>query len=249
MTWLWISGIVGFLIVLLCITRIGAWVKFGSDDLTVDVRFGVFRIHILPAKKKEKTPKQKAAEEQKAAEAAKKREAQKAAKKAAREARKQAQKGEKFSVKTERLKAVLTDVQGAVDALWPPLKRALNRTRKGIRIHPLQLSLTVGGQTDPAAGAQLYGYLHAGVWTVMPALEQVLDIPEPYIHVGVDFDSPDTRAEGEAGITLRIGTLLAVGASVAFPALRWFLKWNKKKKQAQKQQDALPAASDTNKKG
>ena len=75
MTWLWILGIVGFLIVLLCITRIGAWVKFGGDDLTVDVRFGVFRIHILPAKKKEKTPKQKAAEEQKAAEAAKKRRA------------------------------------------------------------------------------------------------------------------------------------------------------------------------------
>ena len=40
----------------------------------------------------------------------------------------------------------------AVGALWPPLKRALNRTRKGIRIHPLQISLTIGGQVDPAAG-------------------------------------------------------------------------------------------------
>lgn len=248
MTWLWIFGIIGCLIFLLCITRVGALVRFDGDGLALDVKFGLFRFHILPAKKKKKTPEQTTEEEKKAAEAARKKEAQKAAKKAAKEAQKQARKGEKFSVKTERLKGILADVQSAVDALWPPLKRALGRTRKGTRIHPLQLSLTVGGQADPAAGAQLYGYLHAGVWTVMPALEQVLDIPDPYIHVGVDFDSPDTCAEGEAGITLRIGTLLAVGFSVAVPALRWFLKWNKKRKRAQKQPQQVPA-NDANTKG
>ena len=47
---------------------------------------------------------------------------------------------------------------------------------------------------------------------------------------GVDFESDDTSAEGEAGISIRIGTLLAVGFTVAVPALRWFLKWNKQKK-------------------
>ena len=110
------------------------------------------------------------------------------------------------------------------------MKRALDRTRKGIRIHPLQLSLTVGAEGDPAVGAQLYGYMHAGVWSVMPALEKVLDIPDPYIHVGLDFESPDTSVEGEAGISIRIGTVLAVGFTVAVPALKWFLKWNKQRK-------------------
>ncbi|MBQ5927647.1 MAG: hypothetical protein IIW96_00550 [Oscillibacter sp.] len=82
-------------------------------------------------------------------------------------------------------------------------------------------------------GAQVYGYIHAGVWTVMPLLEKVLDIPEPYIHVGLDFESPDTKVEGEAGLSIRLGTLLKVGLTVAVPALRWFLKWNKKQKQQQ----------------
>lgn len=230
----WILGIMAALLFLLCITRVGVRGKFGPEGLTLDVKFGLFRFRILPGKEKKKTEKQLAAEKQKAAEAAKKKEAREAAQKAQKEARK----GEKFSVKTERVKGILTDIQSAAEAIWPPLKRALNRTRKGIRIHPLQVSLTVGGAADPAAGAQLYGYLHAGVWTVMPALEQVLDIPDPYIHVGVDFESSDTSVEGEAGLAIRVGTLLAVGISIAIPALKWYLKWNKKRKQPETAGDA-----------
>lgn len=227
MIWRWILGIIVFLIFLLCITRVGVRAKFGPEGLTLDVKFGLFHFRILPAKEKKETAERLAAEEQKAAEAARKKKAQK-----------EARKGEKFSVKTERVKGVLADIQSAVNALWPPLKRALGRTRKGIRIHPLQVSLTVGGAENPAAGAQLYGYLNAGVWTVMPALEQVLDIPDPYIHVGLDFESSDTSAGGEAGLTIRVGTLLAVGISVAVPALRWYLKWNKMKKQPETAGDA-----------
>ena len=247
MTWLWILGIIVLLLLLLCVTRVGAAARFGGGDLFVDVRFGLFRIHVLPAKKKPKTPEQEEAEARKAAAEAEKKKARAAAKKAAKEAQKQARKGESFSVKTERVKDLWADAESAVDALWPPLKRALNRTRKGIRIHPLQLSLTIGGQADPAAAAQLYGYIHAAVWTAMPALEQVLDIPDPYIHIGMDFESPDTALEGECGVTLRIGTLLAVGVSTAIPALKWFLQWKKKRKQTQKEKS--PAAGEANTKG
>ena len=240
MTWLWILGILLFLIFLVCITRVGARAAVKDGEVTLDVKLGLFKLRILPQKKKAPDPKKEAAKEAKAAEAAAKKEAQKAARKAAKAAQKEERKGEKLSVKTERLQGVLSDVQSAIDAIWPPLKRALNRTRKGVRIHPLQLSLTVGAERDPAVGAQLYGYLHAGVWTVMPALEKVLDIPDPHIHVGLDFESPDTMLEGEAGLTICIGTLLAVGFTVAVPALKWFLKWNKKRKRQQ-------TASDTKK--
>ena len=34
--------------------------------------------------------------------------------------------------------------------------------------------------------------------------------------------------EGEAGVTIRIGTLLAMGFGLAFPALGWFLRWRKR---------------------
>ena len=88
--------------------------------------------------------------------------------------------------------------------------------------------MTGGGSEDPAAAAELYGYLHAGVWTAMPVLEQLLVIPDPYIHVGIDFDAPRTAVEGELGVSIRIGTLLAVGLGTGIPALRWFLRFRKK---------------------
>ena len=47
---------------------------------------------------------------------------------------------------------------------------------------------------DPAAAAGLYGKLQAAVWTGMPAAEKFLDIRDPYIHTGVDFETADTAA-------------------------------------------------------
>lgn len=214
MTWLWIIGILLFLLFLLSMVRVGARAEMKDGELVLDVKVGPALIRVLPQKKMQLSP-------------------EKEAQKTAKAAQKEARKGEKLSVKTARVKELLGDVRSAVDAIWPPLQRALNRTRKAVRIHPLQLALTVGAEEDPAMGAQVYGYIHAGVWTVMPLLEKVLDIPEPYIHVGLDFESPDTKVEGEAGLSIRLGTLLKVGLTVAVPALRWFLKWNKKQKQQQ----------------
>ena len=244
MTWLWILGIVVSLLFLLCVTRVGAWVKVSGSELTLDVKFGVFRIHILPKKEKKPDPKKEAKKAAADAEAAAKKAEKKAKKDAEKAKLKEARKGEPFSCKTARLKELLADIREAVDAIWPPLKRGLKRIGKGIRIRPLQVALTIGGQEDPAQAAQLYGYLHAAVWSVMPALEQLLTIPDPYIHVGMDFDSPDTKVEGEAGISIRIGTLIAAGFTVLIPALRWYMKWNKKKKQAQKQPVKKAAALD-----
>ena len=65
----------------------------------------------------------------------------------------------------------------------------------------------------------------------MPVLEQLLVIPTPHIHIGIDFDAPDTIAEGELGVSARIGTLLAAALGVGIPALRWFLRYQKKHKQ------------------
>ena len=245
MTWLWILGIIGFLLFLLCMTRVGAWGKVIGSELTLDIKFGVFRIHILPKKAKKPNPKKEAKKAAREAEAAAKKAAKKAEKDAAKAKRKEER--EPFSCKTARLKELLADVREAVDAIWPPLKRGLKRIGKGIRIQPLRLSMTIGGQEDPAQAAQLYGYLHAAVWTVMPALEQLLTIPDPYLHVGMDFDSPDTKVEGEAGISIRVGTLIAVGFTVLIPALRWFLAWNRKKKQAQKPVKKAAAGDDQGK--
>lgn len=204
MVWLWIPAVIALLIVLLCRTRVGAWAAFGGGDLRLDVRFGFLRVHILPAKLKEP--------------------------KAVKPKREKKQKPPKQEPEEEKpkLSFTLEDGKDALRTLLPPLKRALERTRRGIRVKPLRLSLVLGGQEDPAASAQLYGELQAAVWSGMPLLEKLLDIRDPYIHTDVDFNAPGIAVEGEVGITLPVGTLLAVGFGMAFPALRWFLRWRKR---------------------
>lgn len=204
MVWLWILAVIALLIVLLCRTRVGAWAAFGGGDLRLDVQFGFLRVHILPAK-----PKKPKAEKPK-------------------KERKQRPPKKEPEEEKPKLSFTLEDGRDALRTLLPPLKRALGRTRRGIRVKPLRLSLVLGGREDPAAAAQLYGELQAAVWSGMPLLEKLLDIRDPYIHTDVDFNAPGAAVEGEAGITLRIGTLLAAGFGMAFPALKWFLRWRKR---------------------
>lgn len=219
MTWLWILAVIVLLIVLLCWTRVGAWAAFGGEGVRLDVQVGLLRIHILPAKPKkaEKPPKEKKPKK----------------------AKKKPEEG-----KSEGgLSFTLEDGKDALRTLLPPLKRALRRLGRGIRVKPLRLSLVLGGQEDPAAAAQTYGELQAAVWSGMPLLERLADIREPYIHTDVDFNAPGTAAEGEVGITLRIGTLLAMGFGMAFPALGWFLRWRKRCKTRPPSSEEIPLGS------
>ena len=202
---LWILGILAFLLVWLCLTRVGAQVTLSGGSTVVDVRFGLFHFRVFPGKQKPKASKEQDAEK--------------------------TEKPKKKQEKQPLPKPTFSDIKDAVGTLWPPLKRALDRTRRGIRIHPLTVSLILGGADDPAAAAEQYGYLQAAIWTGMPVLEKVLDIPDPRIHTDIDFDAPEPLIEGTVGVTARIGTLLGVGLSVAIPALRWFLRFRKKAKE------------------
>lgn len=219
MVWLWILAVIALLIVLLCRTRVGAWAAFGGGDLRLDVRFGFLRVHILPAKPKEP--------------------------KAVKTKREKKQKPPKQEPEEEKpkLSFTLEDGKDALRTLLPPLKRALERTRRGIRVKPLRLSLVLGGQEDPAASAQLYGELQAAVWSGMPLLEKLLDIRDPYIHTDVDFNAPGIAVEGEVGLTLPVGTLLSVGFGMAFPALGWLLRWRKQCKTRPPSSEEIPLSS------
>lgn len=199
MLWLWILLAAALLIILLCWTRVGVWAAFGEGTFRLDAQLGLLRIHILPLKAKK--PKAKRSEEE----------------------RKPPKKKEKAG--KPQLSITLEDVRDALHTMLPPLGRALSRTRRGIRVKPLRFSLILGGQEDPAAAAQLYGELQAAIWTGMPVLERLVDIRDICIHTGVDFTAPAPAAEGETGITFRIGTLLAVGFGLAFPAVKWFFRW------------------------
>lgn len=209
---LWILGILATLILLLCLMRVGVLVKLG-EELTVTVRFGCLKFQVLPVRKKppkhEKEPEEKQEEKAKA------------------------------KPKKAFPKPTFSDIRDAARVLWPPLKKALYRTSRGVRIDPLDVSAVLGGQAEPADAAQLYGELHGLIWTGMPVLEKLLVIPQPHIHLDVDFTQGETRLQGTVGLSARIGTLLGIGLTVAVPELRWLLAYMKKKKRAPVRKDEL----------
>ena len=128
--------------------RLGLYAAFGSGRATADLTIGPFRIRLTPDKETKKT----AGEPKKTG-------------KPKKEPKDLAEAAKKVP------KPTLADIRDAVETLWPASKKALRRTRRGIRIQPLRLAVTLGGAEDPAAAAELYGGLHALIWTGMPALE------------------------------------------------------------------------------
>ena len=122
------------------------------------------------------------------------------------------------------------DIRSALPYLWKSLQGGLRKTRQRLRIDPMQVSVILGGEEDPAASAETYGWISAAVWTFMPRLEELMRIPDPYIHLDVDYNARETRAEGEIGLFFQIRDLFAIGFAFGIPALKWLLRWKKEKK-------------------
>ena len=204
----WILGILAVLVLLLgalCLLWVSVRADLMAETKVVHVKIGPIRFRIYPENQKAKKEKKRA-----------------------RKAEKAAASGKTETKKKKSLpKFRLRDIKDAVRTLWPPLKRALEHTRKGLRIHPLDLSVTLGGLKDPAEAAKLYAYLHAGMWTAMPLLERIVDIPDPHLHVGLDFSEARTVMEGEAALKARAGTLLRAALTAGIPALKWYRRWKK----------------------
>ncbi|MBP3494149.1 MAG: DUF2953 domain-containing protein [Oscillospiraceae bacterium] len=119
------------------------------------------------------------------------------------------------------------DVREAFPILFEALKKTLGKIRKRMRVEPLHVSVIFGGD-DPARVAELYGWASSAMWTVMPPLEELIHIPNPHIHLGVDYNSFSTYAEGEVGVRFRVIDLLVIALTFGIPALKWYLQWQKK---------------------
>lgn len=200
--------VVGLLAVLFGFSRLrlGVRVQFG-ESLAVTVKIGPKSIAIIP-KPERKTKKPKA-------------EKPKQEKPAAAKPRK----------KASRPKMGFWDIWELLKAVWQSVQRALRATGKRIRIDPLRLTVVFGGD-DPCVVAEMYGAACSGMWSVMPRLEQMAQLPDPEIHLGVDFTAASIRAEGDIGIFFRVGDFFVIGASAAGPLLRWFIRFQKQQKQA-----------------
>lgn len=216
-----IIGVIAVAFALFCLLPLGVTVIFGKP-VAAKVIIGPIRFQIAPSKPSKKKSGEKKEKPEKEDQMLKK--------------------GRALLKKLkESPKSTLEMLTSLYRSLWPPAKNALRRLLHGIRIDPLQIGVTLGGRDDPAGTASLYGMAEGVVWSIMPVLEQWVRIPHPGIHLGTDFDSEKTDVKGEIGISVRIGTLLAIGIGIGIPALRWLLKYKKQKKDEKQQTENSPA--------
>ena len=202
---------------LLSLLRAGVHIAFG-DELRVTATAGPVRVQLLP--KPDKPEKKKAKKEKPSGE--------------------KKPEGEKKKERT--LDLTKEDIRTALPAAWEALKKGLEKTRQRLRIDPMQVSAVLGGAIDPAGAAELYGYVNAGMWTVMPQLERLTRMPDPRIHTEIDFDAERTKVSGEVGFSLQIRDLFTIGWAFAGPMVKWFMAMRKRKKAAEKAGAAAKAA-------
>lgn len=191
---LYILGGLGLLLLLLLLLRVGVELRLG-EPLTVTLRLGPVRKRLLPRTKKEQTPKKRK--------------------------EKKPKEGQKDKPGKGKAKPGPKELRQGAALLLPALRKALGRTRRSIRVHPLNVHVVFGGD-DPAETAERCGWATAAMWSLMPQAERLLRIPEPHIRLDTDFQAAETRTEGEIGLSIRIGSALGVALALLPAALRWY---------------------------
>ena len=216
--WIILGVIAALIVVILCL-RVSVTASFG-DELHVTAQIGPVKLQVVPPP--EKKPKKEKPKKEKAAESDSKQPKEK---------------------KKLDLHLTAADIRAALSAVWRAIQGALRRAGRRIRIDPMRVSIVLGDE-NPANTAEWYGWVNAAVWTVMPWLEKTVHMPDPQVHMEMDFNAVETKVSGTVGISYRIGDLLAIGFAAAGPLLRFLLPFLKRQK-AMKKEAAKKAAEQT----
>ena len=211
MTALKVIGIILLIVFLIGLIRVGAAVRFG-EELGLRLLIGPFRITLLPAKEK------------KAAQNGEKK------KKKAAETGTTEQSGKKKSRSLPKL--TREEWRDLITTALSALKETARRTCRRLRIDPLEILIVFGGE-DPADIAQSYGYASAAMWSVMPQLEDLFHIPDPLLHLRMDYSAKETRAEGSVGLSLRVWDMLIIAFALMRPMLKWYRRFRRAHKNDQ----------------
>ena len=201
MGWLIALGI----LVLLAITPVGVLAAYNSEGILLRVIAGPVKITILPAKPKEKKPKESAPKT-----------AQKTTKPT------------KSAAKTEKTQ----EKGGSVTDFLPLLQIVfdfLGEFRRKLRVNCLELKLIMAGG-DPCNLAVNYGKAWAAVGNLMPQLERFLVIKKRDVQVECDFTGSQTLIIARLAITITIGRIISMAVRYGIRALRAYLKIVNKRK-------------------
>lgn len=194
---LYIVGGILLLLILLLFLRIGVEIAWG-ESTQIWARVGFVRKQLMS--KQDKPPKKK----------------------------KEKRKKEKTSAAAEnqpkpkkKFKPTFEDIKALFPAAKESLQKGLRKTRQRVKIDPLEVSVTFGG-ADPAEVAEQYGWANAAMWAVMPEVERLTRMPEPRIHLDMNYDVEKTATRGKAGLSLQIRDALAIAVAFGLPLYRWY---------------------------
>ena len=119
-----------------------------------------------------------------------------------------------------------SEIYDLVTAVFSGLRAMAHRAGKHLRVDPLEISAVFGG-SDPAEIAQRFGMANAAVWSLMPQAEEIIHIPDPAIHLGMDYNAPKTVVSGTVGLAFRVGNLIEFTVAAAIPLLKWYKTYRK----------------------
>lgn len=202
------------IIVLLGQIRVGVRANYSQEGIGVWVRFGAFKLQILPVRKKE----QKKTEN----------------KKKEKPAKKTAKKPQEEKNLPERIGGALEYAQ----ALLPVLLDAVKSFYRKLQVDTLLLELTAGS-SDPADTAMLYGQANAALGAIWHPLTQALHVKDGTARVNLDFDAPAMTLYADASLSLKIGQVFYFGIYFGLRALKRFLAVRKHQKLEAKQRKAV----------
>ena len=114
--------------------------------------------------------------------------------------------------------------------IWSCLSGSMGKIYADDAAHPRCAAAIIGDFSFLAGAAELYGYVNAGMWTVMPQLERLTRMPDPRIHTEIDFDAERTKVSGQVGLSLQIRDMFTIGWAFAGPMVKWFMAMRKRRR-------------------
>ena len=126
----------------------------------------------------------------------------------------------------EPWKPSFSAVWGSLPELWRILKKGLRMTFRRIRISPMDFSAVIGGE-DPADTAILYGKLNAAMWSVLPPLQELVDMPDAHVHMEPDLQGGESNVSGDVGLSFLMWDMTVIGFACGIPLIKWFIKLRK----------------------
>lgn len=192
-----ILGGLALLILLVLLLPVGVRVDYSEEGFFLWAVVGYVRVQLMPKKSpKRLQPKQKKSKQ--------------GGKRLRKEDRpKTAKKPDKKKDKPKENEKQPGKLTLLLDYLNPILK-ALGCLRRKLRVKTLAAEYVIGGADDPAKAAVRYGIVSAGGGTLIPAVNQAVNVDNWDVHLSVDFDASETRVALTAQASCRVIQLIQI---------------------------------------